>query len=427
MRTDTYRDRFARLSAGFAVALGAASCGSTDPSTSTVQGVTESDPTQGQSATLLSYWTEPGDVECLQSLIQVNKERHPKDSIVLDPVPSYDLASEVLPKRIASGNTPDLVMVHSENVAAYLQAHGPDSLHSLNDFLALPAQEDVRPNIYSELMADVTHDGNTYAIPVVMSRYNSLYYNKHVFRAHNLQPPTSVAELRTVCQSLESADVQCLGYWIPTMPLVAVLAAAMGVDAFASYASGGETDETALRNAIDLLEEVVDNYVDPASFQGISASELYDKKFVTGEVAMVLDGSWAMGPLQQLGWTAGIDFGVTVPPGSAGLFVYSQDMFAIPAGAPHLQGALNLLDSTASVDGVTATSSFKDSIPTRKDAVLTDANPELLGLIRDMQEAKHRIPAGDYGLMAVSEAVAAFANSSPHDTEALLEVLLAGH
>ena len=412
---------FTKMVGSLAFAIGAASCGSTDSSTSAEQQMTAPDAAQGQSVTILSYWVEPGDAQGLQALIDVHKKKHRDDTVVIDASTTFDFTA-VVQERTAAGNAPDLFTAHPETIGSYLQNYGPTSLQSMTDFFASPERAASVANIYPELLADLTFDGKTYALPLVAARFNTLFYNKHVFAAHNVQPPTTLDELRTVCQTFEVAGVSCLGHWIPTIPLMSVLPAVMGIDGYADFIRGGAPNEPAIRAAVDVLAELEDNFFDPEALQGMPAFGVFDK-FMKGSVAMILDGSWSMGPLQQLGWTAGIDFGAMAPPGNAGLFIYSQDVVAIPAGAPHLAGALNFLDSAASLDGVVGLAKYKDSIPVRKDAIWSNANKELLGVIQDMQQAKQRVPVGA-GSFLWAEAVKTFSTTTPRDKEGLVQAIL---
>lgn len=133
---------------------------------------------------------------------------------------------------------------------------------------------------------------------------------------------------------------------------------------------------------------------------------------------------WTMGYLKQLGSTPGIDYGVTATPGSAGLFVYQSQVLVIPEAAPHLQGALRFLDLARSVEGHMAVDPIRNLTPARHDIDLSVFDSERRGIIQDMMEAKHRSAPQVSSMMGWQRAISAFVPSTPHDTEALVQVVL---
>jgi glucose/mannose transport system substrate-binding protein len=126
----------------------------------------------------------------------------------------------------------------------------------------------------------------------------------------------------------------------------------MGVDDFRDYYSGkSELDEPAMRAAIELLAKVLDEYVNASAaeteFDWTDAADLV----LNGEAAMFIHGDWAKGYFTQQGWEPGEGFGVIGMPGTAELFLYGVDAFALPTGSPHPEAARHFLRTVASKAG----------------------------------------------------------------------------
>ncbi|MFC1641629.1 ABC transporter substrate-binding protein [Myxococcota bacterium] len=427
---------------GLAIALNAASCDSDESNQSNTAALAETGPGQtidsdesnqsntaalaetgpGQTIDLLTYWVSPGQAERVQRLIDLHRSTYPDDEIINDARASTNWDA-LLAERIAAGNTPNLYVQQSADVAGFLQKNGADSLQSLDDFLALPSQATVVLNLASELVAELTVDGKMYGLPAGwVSRANALFYNKHVFRANQLNPPTTVDEFLTVCQKFKAVGQSCVTTTFMTLLFEGLLAGVMGIDAYDSYRRGGSPDETALRKGIDVFAEVIDNYLDPAAFRPVDGTlDAEVEALMSGQAAMYTIVDVVKSSLQQLGWTAGVDFGVTAAPGNAGLFVYAADVFTIPTGASHLEGALGFLATSTSTEGQLALLGT-DSTPARMDIELAQPDSEEQGIITDWRQAQHRLAANTKFVW--EGPLQAFVHSTPHDKEALLQVLL---
>ncbi len=356
-----------------------------------------------------------------QALLDIHKTRHPNITIINDSDP-VDAWPTTLAEHLASANPPDVFTLHSGEIAPYVKAHGANSLHALNDFFAMPSQSGVLPNIYSEIISEVTVDGKIYALPVDLVRANLVFYNKHVFKAQNLEPPTTIEEFQTVCQKLKTAGVTPVGAMWPAMIFQDILPSFMGIDAFASYMHGGAADETALRKAVDLFADVLDNYIDPSLLVPTeAATEAGLKAFMTEKTAMYVSGDWIKGTFDVLGWTSGIDYQMIDPPGAAGVVVYTTDVFAVSGSAPHLASALDYLDTVGSIEGQTTFNKFKGSAPIRKD-IQSDASDPVLKAVHDsIKNAKHLVPADT---SIENDPVATFVYSPARDKEALVQAMM---
>jgi glucose/mannose transport system substrate-binding protein len=132
-----------------------------------------------------------------------------------------------------------------------------------------------------------------------------------------------------------------------------------------------------------------------------------------------MHGDWAKGYLVNLGWTPGVDFGVSGPPGASDLFIYGVDTFALPKTAPHPERAREFLAVVGSKDGQVNFNKMKGSTPMRTDVRdrLDSASQQSLD---DLANAKVRLPGIDNGMW--DTAMGAYVTSG--DKAALLATML---
>lgn len=91
------------------------------------------------------------------------------------------------------------------------------------------------------------------------------------------------------------------------------------------------------------------------------------QRVIDGQAAFNVMGDWAVAAFEEAGKVRGTDFTYFPVPGTDGVFDFLADSFVLPVGAPHPDGARAWLDTISSVDGQTAFSLAKGSIPARGD------------------------------------------------------------
>src|SRR5688572_27043103 len=245
------------LSAGLVMgALGAVGCGDGGGSMTGAGGMGGTTETTIE---LFSWWIAPGEAEALQALIDLNKTRHPDERIFNAAAVSGMNARDLLAQRLANNSPPDVFQQNAHDLRAFLADH-PGALAPLDDFFAA---QGLSSAVLPEIIDDVTVDGHIYSMPVNIHRENTLFYNKQIFAAHNLQPPTTVDELLQVCATLNAAGVTPIATahqgWILRIMFNTLAMGAMGADAFHDYMTGGLRDDDLLADAIDLFADVLAN------------------------------------------------------------------------------------------------------------------------------------------------------------------------
>lgn len=246
--------------------------------------------------TLFSWWVAPSEADALNALIAVHAAAYPDEKVSNAAIESGERAREVLTAQLASGTPPDLFQENAYDMAAFL-AENPGALEPLGDLFGELELFDV---VVPEVIEDVTIDGEVYSMPVNIHRENALHYNQRIFDEQGLEPPTTLEELLSVCQALKAKGITPLATshkgWIVRILFNSLAAASLGPQAYSDYFTGkAELDEPAMRAAIELLGEVLDNYVNESArepdFDWTDAAELV----LDGEAAMFIHGDWVKG------------------------------------------------------------------------------------------------------------------------------------
>jgi glucose/mannose transport system substrate-binding protein len=377
------------LSTGLVVsALGAIGCGGGGSMTTGMGGMGGTTETTIE---LFSWWIAPGEAEALQALIDLNRANHPNQRIFNAGAVSGMDVRATLAARLANNDPPDLFQQNAHDLRTFLAAN-PGSLAQLD---SLFAAQGLNTAVLPEILSNVTVDGHIYSMPVNIHRENTLFYNKQIFAAHNLQPPTTVTELLQVCSTLKAAGVTPIATahqgWILRIMFNTVAMGVMGADAFHDYMTGGPRDDVALADAIDVFGDILADDVNASASNADFGWTNAAGEVAAGRAAMFMHGDWAKGYYVQLGWTPGVDFGVIGAPGASDLFWYGVDLFSLPAGAPHATEARDFLTTVGSTAGQVAFNKLKGSSPIRTDVPLNQLDPEARATLTDLMNARYRM------------------------------------
>jgi glucose/mannose transport system substrate-binding protein len=317
---------------------------------------------------LYSWWAAPGEAEALEALIDAHRRVHPEARVFNAAAASGTRARETLSARLARNDPPDLFQEYVHDLRAAI-GNAAGKRTPLDDMIARLGLRDV---IFPEVLADVTSDGAILALPVNMHREDTLLYNRRLLDAHNIRPPTTIAELLDACKRLKAAGVIPVATaaqgWILRIMFNAIAIGSMGGPRYRDYFTGKKVaDLTPLRDAIAVFGEIMEKYTNPDAaeegFNWTTAAQLV----YNGDAAMILHGDWVKAYWAQLGWRPDVDFGVMAAPGAADVFLYGVDGFALPTGAMNEAGARAFLETIASIDGQIAFNRLKGSTPVRRD------------------------------------------------------------
>jgi glucose/mannose transport system substrate-binding protein len=371
--------------------LGGIGCGSDAESNAHEE---EVDAGAEQTLELFSWWVAPGEAEALQSLVDLYKSKQPGARVLNAAIDSGEDAQTVLESRVKDGMPPDLFQENAYDVRTWLSKY-PGKLEPLDQLFD---DLHLRTAVLPDVIDDVTFEGKIYAMPVNIHRENGMFYNKEIFAAHQLEAPTTMQELLSVCEALKQAGVTPIVTshegWIQRIMFESIGSGAMGAQAFHDYMTGKlDPSDPAFLAALDQHAAILDQYVnEDAADEDFgwtqAAQALHD-----GKAAMFFHGDWAKGYFMQLGWTPGVDFGVVGAPGASDLFVYGVDTFVLPVGAPDPEAARAFLTTVASVEGQVAFNTRKGSSPVRTDVPKNELDPVAQVTASDLEHARIRMLA----------------------------------
>lgn len=323
--------------------------------------------------TIFSWWTAGGEAEGLQALIDEFKSKYPQVNVINAAVAggAGTNAKAVLKTRMMGGNPPDSFQVHggSELIDTWVK---PNMMEPITDIYNEEGWLDKFPK---GLIDMVSYNNEIYAVPSNIHRGNVLWYNKAIFEANGLVPPTTFDEFFAVCEKLKAKGIIPLSIgtrekWPITHLFEAILLGVGGPDFYRElfYGKIPWTDER-VKQSLEILAKMM-KYVnsDHAALTWDQACALV----LNGKAAMNIMGDWAKGYFVANGWVADKDFGAVPSPGTSGSFIVVTDTFGLPKGAKNPVATKAFLKVVGSVSGQVAFNLKKGSIPARID-VPTDA------------------------------------------------------
>ena len=378
---------------------------------------------QEQILQLFSWWVAPGEAEALRALEDTYQDAHKGARISQYDNPTAGTWQEVLGQKIDDSPW-DVFQLSASDLTKFRGDH-PGAVSDLADLYADAGLDDVMiPEIKNVITQD---DGKPYGVVTGVHRNNAFLFNKQIFDKQKLDPPTTVEEFLTVSAALKKAGItpvaSDMDTWVLRILFDEILAGTMGAQGFDDFIKGKSKPDDAdvqtnLQSAIDTFDAIITDYVDVEKSSTddydwtSAAQDLYD-----GNAAMLFHGDWAKGYLVHLGWTPGVDFGVSGPPGATDLFVYGADMFGLPSTAPHPQLGKDFLAVVASPEGQIAFNQYKGATPMRSD--IADQLDDVTKVSLDnLVNAKVLMPG--HANADWDTGIEAFAKD--HDKEALLKV-----
>jgi glucose/mannose transport system substrate-binding protein len=356
----------------------------------------------GGDVELFSWWTSGGEEDALSALIAVHDERVPTAEVQNAAVEHADKARDELSRRLQAGIPPDTFQANSgADLFGWVKANGRDAsdsmVESLEDMaIALNWKEHFAPAV----LESVSVGGEMYAVPLNVHRINSLFYRKDLFEKFSLDVPKSLEALIDLCRRIqndddlqrESGPIACLGLgnkWNWTFSQFTfefLLPAMAGAQFYEDYFDGRTTALAEPMRAV--LDQALIFYCGDGSGSSCGQTGWFNsdvneltwdegvRKLTDGKAFMAPMGDWAKGYLESDAGgnlVPGKDFDVIAFPKSDKLedeedtFVFTADTFPLPRGAANRDGARSLLKTFASVEGQTAFSRLKGSIPARND------------------------------------------------------------
>lgn len=310
------------------------------------------EPVEARKLEIFHWWTAGGEREAADAMLKAFKDKYSDVELVENPVAGGGGVSHrvVLQARLSAGIPPDTWQtLGGAELKSYVDG---GYLLPLDDLYTELKYADAIPK---PLANAVTINGHPYVVPLNMHIQNILYYNKKLFDELKLQPPTTVDELIAAARTIKAArpNMAPLGLgtkekWEAAFVLDSILLELGGPEYYVKLYKGEidvKTDAT-YKAALEKLAALA-----PYTYQ-FHAGLTWDEScglVVSGDSAMVIMGTWAIGYFKSRGWTPGTDFGaVTFPQKPERILLFHPDTYGVAARAPHPKTAMDWLKVVAS-------------------------------------------------------------------------------
>jgi glucose/mannose transport system substrate-binding protein len=324
----------------------------------------------GDELEIYSSWTEGGEGEGLNALIDLYKSDFPEVTTVTVLSDHNDFTD-----RMHAGSPPDSFQTHTgaELFSTWVE---PGYVEPITQLWADEGWLDEFPQ---DLIDMLSYRGDIYSVPLNAHRGNVLWYNSQILATNSLTPPTTFDEFFAVADVLQTVGITAplalgdSGHWAATHLAESVVLGSMGPQEYRGLWNGSTNfDGPEVNAALETFAQMLD-YVnlDHGSLTWAEALQ----RVVDGDAAMTIMGDWTAGYLEAIGLTPGVEVGWTPSPESTGSFMVISDGFALPHDASHRDNAIDWLKTLASGEGQDAFNPHKGSIPARADVI----SPTLYG------------------------------------------------
>jgi multiple sugar transport system substrate-binding protein len=268
-------------------------------------------------------------IPSLESLLKEFESTHPGIHIQAQYIPTGDGLIQKLVASVHGGTAPDISWIHSDFLGALVDAGavvpmsrfagGPDSLDP-------GTMEDIFP----ALLAAGERGGTLYALPMEATSL-ALLYNRKLFREAGLDPdhpPATWQELKDYTSKLtldrdHDGRTDVYGFFVPVFPSSGDLNIWMNLQwtPFLWQAGGTESEHGAMIFNSEAGVRALTFWKDLYETEQFSTFGIaHDLGFVSGKLAMILDGPWNLPryrAARELDWAV-----APLPSGPAGRATY---------------------------------------------------------------------------------------------------------
>jgi multiple sugar transport system substrate-binding protein len=331
----------------------------------------------------VTFWGSWSGDQVAQLEAQADAYNAAQDAYEVTYVPQ-ELVEEKLLTGLASGDVPDVVLWDRYNTPIYVDKN---ALAPIDEYIEADGID--MTQFYDQALSELVVDDVTYGIPLLVDN-RSLFYNVEALEEAGVEPPTTWDELAAVAEATTVDDGGALaraGFQLNDPGLFNMWLTQAGGQMYS------DDEQTTAFNGPEGLEvlqfwqSLLDAGVYELGFgEGVDA-------FAEGNVAMKLDGPWALGGLDA----AGVDYGIVPPPSGpdggqgAGMGGFG---LVIPQGAKNAEGAWDFITwwTTQPENGVSfgeISGWIPANIEAANDPYFTD-NPKYSAFIETLEFAKVR-------------------------------------
>jgi multiple sugar transport system substrate-binding protein len=285
---------------GVVLALAAAGCSSSGSGSSGGSG-------NGKvTITELDYYTANGGNTALNWYNKQFEKQHPGVTVQRTAVSYANLITKVL-QDASAGDMPNIMILDNPNVP---QVAATGQLRALNGLPGFTTS-----GYYPGAVSECTYQGKQYCYAIGTNSVG-LFYNKAMFAAAGLQPPTTWTELQSDAQKLTKAPVYGVAF-----DATGDEQSTWQLEPFfwSDGASLTKVDTPPFASALQLWVNMVkDGSASKSVLQWGQDPDL-TQQFMNGHAAMIVDGPWIFPELNAKGWKYNDQYGIVpIPTDKAG-------------------------------------------------------------------------------------------------------------
>ncbi len=361
-------------------------------------------PDGGDDVVTLSFLQFKGEaLQQFESIIDEFEEQNPDIRVIQNQVADADTTIRTL---LVKDRAPDVITLNANGGFGKLATAGV-----FHDFTGDPTLESINPAV-QEILADLGNkEGEVNSLGYI-NNANGIIYNTQIFEDQGLEIPTTWEELFAVCEELKAAGITpfygtLADSWtvLPSFNAIGAYAAQdgffekmrdLGSDVGPDSAVSFQKDfDEVLRRQSELFAYAQDGYRGKTYDDGNAA-------FARGEVAMYMQGIWALAPIQA----NNPDIQAAIFPYPAlsdvpedRLLVTGVDVtVTIAKDTPHLEEALRFVHFMFEKDVIADLAASQNMVPSVIGAELSD-NPALQSVKPYFDDGRiagfidHQVPA----------------------------------
>lgn len=333
--------------------------------------------------TLWDYYNTVGNGYL--GVISAFMKANPNIKIQRTAIPFADLKQKII-QAAASRQLPDIVVIDNPDHSAF------SSMGILADITSEISAWGQSDQYFPGPWKSTTWQGKNYGIPN-NSNCLALYYNKDMFKAAGVTPPTTWDELHSTARKLTKNGVY--GF---SMSLVK---SEEGTFQFLPFLWEAGADLNTLNSAsgVDALQFLV-----TLVKEGLLSSECLNwtqqdaiTQFIAQKAAMCVNGPWNLAPTQQgakFSWSV-----VPLPQGQQPASILGGENWAISVTSKHIQEAWSFLKFSQTATQLRNYIVQDNRLPSRKDLAadpVFQQDPNIAVFVKSLQTAKPRAYGPNY-------------------------------
>lgn len=281
-------------------------------------------------------WNDPVRSGIAETLAASFAESHDGTEVQFQVFQTEDLG-ETLPRALEGGQGPDVAQVNQSDVMGPLVAAG--RLVSLDDYAEEHGWTEILPegllsrNMFSEDGSQMG-EGSLWGVPAE-TEIVGFFYNRAIFEEHGLSVPTTMAEFEEILGMLREMGVEPIAFGtLDQWQAIHMFGEIHGayttreyIDDLIYRRNDASFDDQSIRDAMAKFVEWSENGYFMEGVEGLNGDDA-TPVFTAGGAAMLMQGSWAAGVVnQEMGDEAGF---FLMPPAEEGGDVYHVGGVGLP-------------------------------------------------------------------------------------------------